>query len=538
VSDSLSLDRRLTALAEAAEVGQGRLNAALVATAQGVVEKAGARLGLGLERTVVALAGPTGAGKSTLFNELAGANLSVVGRRRPTTSTAAAAAWGEGAAPLLDWLEVPRRHLLDDPELEGLVLLDLPDFDSVETSHRLEVDRLIELVDLIVWVVDPQKYADAAWHDGYVRPLRGYAGAMAVVLNQSDLLSERALDSCRTDLARLLERDGVAGVPVLAVSAREGDGLQAMRALLAERVAAREAVLARLEADVQVAAEELAHFCGAEPGRRAGRKERDRLLDVLADAAGVPTVMRAVESAHRRRGALATGWPFLRWVRRLRPDPLRRLRLPEDPQESVRTSLPGPSGVQLAQVETAARGLADQLAANLPEPWPALVRGAATGSGDRLPDELDRAVAGSDLHVGRPRWWRLGGFLQTAFATAVAVGALWLLALLALDYLRLDDVIPVPEANGVPLPTALLIGGIVAGIALAFLARLVNSSGARRRARAAGRSVRARLEGTAEKLVLEPVDCELEAYERLCAAVATAGTPSQRRQSPRRLAAV
>ena len=63
------------------------------------------------------------------------------------------------------------------------MLLDLPDFDSVEHAHRLEVDRLIELVDLVVWVVDPQKYADAALHDRYLRPLAGHAGVMLVVLN-------------------------------------------------------------------------------------------------------------------------------------------------------------------------------------------------------------------------------------------------------------------------------------------------------------------------------------------------------------------
>ena len=36
-------------------------------------------------------------------------------------------------------------------------------------EHRLEVDRLVELVDLLVWVLDPQKYADAALHDRYLR---------------------------------------------------------------------------------------------------------------------------------------------------------------------------------------------------------------------------------------------------------------------------------------------------------------------------------------------------------------------------------
>ena len=35
----------------------------------------------------------------------------------------------------------------------------------------MEVDRLVQLVDMLVWVVDPQKYADAAIHDRYLKPL-------------------------------------------------------------------------------------------------------------------------------------------------------------------------------------------------------------------------------------------------------------------------------------------------------------------------------------------------------------------------------
>ena len=50
--------------------------------------------------------------------------------------------------------------------------MDLPDHDSTEVSHHLEVDRLVELADLLVWVLDPQKYADAALHDRYLAPLR------------------------------------------------------------------------------------------------------------------------------------------------------------------------------------------------------------------------------------------------------------------------------------------------------------------------------------------------------------------------------
>ena len=35
--------------------------------------------------------------------------------------TGQAAVWGDGADPLLDWLEVPRRHGLEPGELEGAV---------------------------------------------------------------------------------------------------------------------------------------------------------------------------------------------------------------------------------------------------------------------------------------------------------------------------------------------------------------------------------------------------------------------------------
>ena len=515
------LDRRLEALAEAVELADGRLGPEAVQEARAVVARAGKRLGLGVETTVAVLAGPTGAGKSSLFNALVGAEVARVSRRRPTTAVTTAAIWGAVDDALLEWLEVRRRHRADG-DFDGLVLLDLPDFDSVELDHRLEVDRIVELADLFVWVVDPQKYADAAWHERYLRPLAAHADVMAVALNQADLLTPDALAACRADLGRLLEREGLSGVPVLAVSARTGEGLEALRRLLAERVAARSAAVERLAADVDVAATTLAVECGDGRRGRVGREARERLVAALAEAAGVPTVVRAVGQAHRRRGGLATGWPFLRWLRRLRPDPLRRLRLPERPQAAARTSLPGPTPLQRAQVDGAARALATGAAEGMPDPWPGLLRSAATAAEDRVADRLDRAVAGTDLHVSSPRWWRLVGLLQVLLALAVGAGAVWLLGLALLGYFQLADLVPVPEVRDLPLPTALVLGGVAAGLLLALVARIANRVGARRRARAARRALRRQVEEVATELVIRPVESELEVYERLSAALAVA----------------
>jgi GTP-binding protein EngB required for normal cell division len=515
-----SLDQRLAALGEAADLAEGRLDEEAVERARVVVARAGERLGLGLESTVVALAGPTGAGKSQLFNALAGKPLAAVGRRRPTKSAGQAAVWGDGADPLLDWLEIPRRHRLAADGLDGLVLLDLPDFDSVEALHRLEVDRVVGLADLVAWVVEPQKYADAALHERYLRPLASHGEAMAIVLNQADLLSSQDVDAWRADVARLLAADGVRDAPLVVVSAETGQGLDDLRRLLAERVRARDAAVARLAADVDDAVEAFDDACADTGAAGIQREDRRRLTAALEDAAGVPAVLRAVEASHRRRGALATGWPLIRWAGRLRPDPLKRLRLPETPREETRTSLPRPTDVQTAQVATAARRLADRAAEGLGDPWPRLVRDAATERDAEVAERLDRAVAGADLSVSRPRWWSAASFLQRVFALALLAGGLWLLVLALLGWLHVDEVVPLPEAYGIPIPTWLLLGGALAGIALAFALRLANGVGARRRARSAARSLRSRVEDVGQELVVGPVEAELDVQRRLCEVVA------------------
>jgi GTP-binding protein EngB required for normal cell division len=518
------LPERLEALNEVAELAADRVDDEVVDRAREVVARAGQRLRLSGEHTVVALAGATGSGKSSLFNALAGLELSPVGVRRPTTATPYACVWEpEGAGPLLEWLGIPRRHqvaretVLDadrQADLHGLVLLDLPDHDSTELDHRLEVDRLVELVDLLVWVVDPQKYADAALHERYLRSLSEHSAVVVVVLNQVDTLSPAQADECAEDLARLLAQDRLGRVPVLRTSARTGEGLAPLRAVIAGSVQRREAFAARVSADVTKVAGELSTAIGGAQPAPIARRERKQLLVALEEAAGVPAVVDAVDASYRSEAIKATGWPVTRWVRHLRPDPLRRLHLGRAGKSIGRTSLPEPAPVVRAQVDAGVRRVVEAAAVGLPTGWADAVRGAARSSDTDLADALDVAVAGADLGTSRrPGWWRLFWLLQWVLAVLAVVGLLWLAALFVFDYLQLPEP-DSPSVGALPLPTVLLLGGVLAGLLLAGVSRLFARVGARRRAQRVTRRLRERIGAVAAAEIFAPLDAELDRYRR------------------------
>jgi energy-coupling factor transporter ATP-binding protein EcfA2 len=517
-----SLAERVAALQTAAELARGRLDDRLVDRAEEVVHRASGRLALTGDHTVVALAGATGSGKSSTFNALSGTQLAQAGVRRPTTSSTSAVVFGAEAPALMEWLEVPRRHRVEDPQpgLEGLVLLDLPDHDSTQVAHHLEVDRLVQLVDMLVWVLDPQKYADAAVHERYLRPLATHREVMIVTLNHIDEVPHGERPALLGDLRRLLEGEGLSGVPVLGTSARDGDGIAELRSLVAEKVRTKKAVAARLTADVVAVGTALATDSGGTEPPSVEKGQRDQLVDALADAAAVPTVVRAVERSVARRGSHHTGWLPVAWLSRLKPDPLRRLHLDlgssgGELTAAARASVPEPTRVQRARVDTAVRAIADQVGSPLAAPWAAAVRRASTSRLEDLGDALDRAVVTTDLGADRtPLWWKVTRVLQVLFAVALVVGLVWLGALALLGYLQMPE-LATPRQYGVPTPTWLVIGGAVGGLALAAIARVVNRLVARRRGRTADRRLRQSIGSVADHLVVEPVTAELQDYREL-----------------------
>jgi GTP-binding protein EngB required for normal cell division len=529
---------RIDGLEEAARASRGRLPDDLVDEASGIAQRAGARLRLSGDHTVVALAGATGSGKSSMFNAVTGLEVAATGVRRPTTSWTMACTWGaDGAGELLDWLGVPQRHqvqrgsmleeLAEDRGLDGLILLDLPDHDSTEVAHHVEVDRLVRMADLMVWVLDPQKYADAAIHKRYLRPLAGHRDIMLVVLNHIDEVRPERRTAMVKDLERLLAEDGLGNVPVIATSARHGDGVPELKAAIAKQVSSKKAVKARLMADVSSVATRMQSVNGDSAPGDIGRARTRELVDAFADAAGVPTVVDAVERSTRRRASQATGWPVTSWLSRLKPDPLRRLHLDlrgngKELTTRARASVPEATQVQRARVDTAVRALSDGVGAELTRPWADAVRHASVSRLPDLNDALDRSVTSVDLGVARtPVWWRVVRALQWVLMLVALVGGLWLLALAVLGYLQLSPP-ATPDSHGVPLPTLLLLGGVLLGILLGLVCKAVVRLSARRAARTADRRLRSAIGEVTQGLVVEPVEAEIEAYRATRAGLASA----------------
>jgi len=137
-------------------------------------------------------------------------------------------------------------------------------------------------------------------------------------------------------------------------------------------------------------------------------------------------------------------------------------------------------------------------------------------------DRLDQAVGSAKLDTRAPRWWRVASLLQWLLVAAAALGILWIALAGVAGYLRIEDVVPLPELRGVPIATWLVLGGLVLGVVLSLGTQALNGAGARRRRRSAARALRPGIEAVADDLVLAPVERELEAHETLRRSLAVA----------------
>ena len=584
--------RSVASLKDAISYGEGRVPETVLLDAAETLERLSQRRELSTEHTVIGFFGATGSGKSTLFNAIAGQNIALSAPTRPTTCTVQAAIWeAEGSEELLDWLGIDKRvypqtqalaaegdvsegneaggnnkaaggaaapNAVTEPapglfnrirraaggrgemrtRTGGLILLDMPDFDSVTTTNRDLAARMMRYVDVLVWVVDPQKYADAVIHRDFMVPLAASGAQALCVLNQADKLAPAEVPAVLASFTRLLQAEGTEAhllAAPIAVSARTGEGVDVLRDLLAQVAAAKSLSLQRTDAQLHATASQLRTYAGGEGAVLAGAyalEAEQKLAKACYTSSQAEQVLQAATASYRRAAGQHTGWILTRWMSRLKADPLRRLHLgqqdetksaskaekssgmlgsdSENAPELVASSLPPLSAAQKAGMANAVRQYSNQMADRVEDPWKRSMKEAALSREVELPELLERDMMRIDYGLGRTRApWVLFNALQWIALLSALVGVGWLTLISGMAYLQIQlPPAPTPEGSPVPLPTLLLLLGILLGIASAGVGRLLTAMGSRYYRRKLRGRLQTGVEKAVQSCVVAPVQLE------------------------------
>jgi hypothetical protein len=167
---------------------------------------------------LVAFFGGTGVGKSTLLNRLAGQAVARTGVERPTSREVSLYLHESLTVDRLpDHFPVERVRIAHhrDESRRQVLWIDMPDIDSIETGNREAVLEWLPHIDLLVYVVSPERYRD----DKGWRLLRadGRAHAWLFALNQWDRGHPAQFD----DFIRLLRQGGFDEPVVFRTDCRE-----------------------------------------------------------------------------------------------------------------------------------------------------------------------------------------------------------------------------------------------------------------------------------------------------------------------------
>lgn len=554
---NLEVKTRIEALQEAVDAGRSWLDPELLTRCEQRLVAARHRVKLSLDHTVIVVAGTTGSGKSSLVNALAQHDVSPVSAHRPTTSVPRAVVWDateEGradAGDLLDWLGVREQHHFTGVDGQrrvvwppwrptpqtaeqgvgtvlgkrafrrGLIVVDLPDVDSLAQEHRAIADPLMARADVVVWVTDPQKYADATFH----RRLQAlpHGTDIIVVLNHADRLTEDDAQACFADVQRVVRQTTSARVRVMMTSAVSGAGVRDVAAVLDLAASRRASMAATLNGQLRECGEEILSADPEGSGAEVSAAQVEELIDDLARALGVDRIADAVRRSALRHSHALTGWPLTSWVSTLRRDPLAAWGFVRhrDGERSMAGVGRGVSPVQRplgvldagvrASISMAISDFVFDVSVGGPVRWREQV-GAAVDGG--YVGALDSAVSDGDVVSVQPAsWWGVAVWVHRVFLLAMVVGLGWLSFLAVAAYLRLD-VPNTPAWMGFPIPTIVTVAGVLGGVMFALLCRVLSMWYAQREARRVYRQLRSRVSGVVRVRVVEPVELWVDQRER------------------------
>lgn len=482
----------LTELIELLEssVERGRAIGIDVNEASQTLEASRKRVGFTGDSFLVALVGGTGVGKSSILNALAGENVTEASVLRPTTEKPTA--WVAEAAldeltPLLDWLDIDRVVTRKDGILPGVAIVDMPDIDSIAVDHRQLVDGLLPRIDVVVWVVDPEKYDDERLHQ-YLREVSRGGRPTEVLLNKVDQIPEGEVGAVEGHLAQRLKLAGLQNARIRTLSAVTGEGIHEFRTELAQGADAKQAIVGNIRSEVRKRLLELAKSAGVSDGYDGiGDSEMngfvgeatDEALQIV-DSQGLELQLRNLylEQARTRAGSLLSRMGTLvRYVgghRRRHADPKAYLLNWRRRGDIGRTVNP----VRAAYREVTKPLSAEARATVLQQFDPETVRESLSGAIDRsvrtTSRDLEELPGWSTWLLSPLQWLATIGFV-------LAIG--WYLILLFGPGGVPVDTFDLPLLGAVPTPLALLVVSAVFSFLIGGLARLLASISSRKKGR-------------------------------------------------------
>ena len=508
-------------------------------SARDLIERTERRLGFPGSVYVLALAGGTGVGKSSVLNALASAPISPARALRPTTEHPLA--WvandaREEIRPLLDWLGVERVVGHDRQELSGVAILDLPDVDSVRTEHRATVDALLPRIDAVAWVVDPEKYDDERLHD-YLRRLAPHSERMQFIFNKADLLDPAQEKLLADDLRRRLAVEGIAEASIQMVSAADGSGIDSLRSQLSQAADGKAITAAKLATDAVTEIDTIARAAGLTPGAPHSPllpiKDRDEAIDQAVDGAmalvDTPGVSRQTREAVLHRARRQGGSLLARIVALLSLITGRKRRQADPAAYLVDWRRRGSLGHILNPVRATLVGAA---AAVPPASRSALLKSLGAQDAEMaVTRALDASTRESarELTVPSSILWPVVGFLQLLSGAVLLFSIAWYLTVIFGPGGLLVSTVDVPYLGPVPMPLLLMAGSLAFSLLLGGLLRIHAGWIGRRLARKTATRVGEAVAGAIAKAGFGGLDAVEDARRRLAHAADPDTSPREKR---------
>src|SRR5699024_5021125 len=270
----------------------------------------------------------------------------------------------------------------------------------------------------------------------------------------------------------------------------------------------------RLKADVDQVVHRLVAELGVEQVNAPGKLDQAELEQGIAAAHGVNVIADAAAKSYLLRASSHTGWPLTSWLIRFKNDPLKRMNLGRNHErpELALTSRPPLSAAQSAGIRHSVNTYLSRASDGLPAGWTDNLRASAADRLGTMDQEIDLAIASTDLAVDKKSWWwPLTRVLQWVSIVVALGGALWLGALAVAGYLQFAVPEP-PKVEGFPIPTLMLLLGLLLGIVLGIAGSFVNRMVAKMKRKRVHRNLERSVAGVVRQNIVDPVAAHLDQF--------------------------